>query len=113
MAQVLTIDEESFQSDVLASDLPVLVDFTAAWCGPCRVLEPVIERLAVEHAGRVRVGTVDVDHAPVLARRFGIRGVPTVIAFRAGREVGRHAGTCRAETLLALLSPAHEPARSW
>lgn len=108
MAHLLTIDEETFETDVLASELPVLLDFTAAWCPPCRALAPVIERIAAEHAGRVRVGIVDIDEAPALARRYGIRAAPTVIALRGGREVGRHTGTARAETLLALLDP--EPA---
>lgn len=100
---VIAIDDESFETDVLASELPVLVDFTATWCNPCRALAPVIEKIADDHAGVIRVGTVDIDAAPGVARRFAIRGAPTVIAFKGGREVGRHAGTAPARKLLELL----------
>lgn len=102
---VLVLDETTFDDQVLASELPVLVDFTATWCPPCRALAPIIDAFAREYAGSLRVAVVDIDHAPGLARRFAIRGAPTVIAFRDGREIGRHAGACRASTLLALVAP--------
>lgn len=92
MAKVAQFDTSNFQKDVLESDVPVLVDFGAAWCNPCRQLAPVIEKLAEEYAGRVRVGAVDVDTSAELAGRYGILSVPAVLFFREGQEVDRVIG---------------------
>jgi thioredoxin 1 len=84
-AQVFT--GENFESEVLKASIPVLVDFTATWCGPCQRLAPIIEELASSYAGRVKVGKVDIDANQDLAISYGIMSVPTVIAFHAGKPV--------------------------
>ena len=86
MASSLTaFTETNFQQEVVNSKTPVLVDFGATWCGPCRALAPIVEQLAVEYSGRIKVGTVDIDQAPGLASQFGIMSVPTLIFFKAGQ----------------------------
>jgi thioredoxin 1 len=95
-----------FEEKVLKSPVPVLVDFGAAWCGPCRVLEPVVEGIAREHGDKLRVVKVDADEAAAVATRYGVRGLPTVIAFAGGKELRRHVGATSARVLLELLSPA-------
>jgi thioredoxin 1 len=93
MAQA--VSSETFQQEVLEADQPVLVDFWAAWCAPCRALAPTIERLAEQYAGRVSVRKCDVDQYPDLAVRYGVQSIPTVIVFHKGREVARWVGTQR------------------
>lgn len=100
---VLEIDSARFDAEVTASPAPVLVDFATPWCQPCRVLEPVLEKIARDHGDRVKVVRVDADASPDLATRFGVRGFPTVIALVRGEERGRHVGVTNAATLLALL----------
>ncbi|HEY1693157.1 MAG TPA: thioredoxin [Polyangiaceae bacterium] len=100
---VLAVDDGSFDREVLAAEVPVLVDFGARWCGPCRALAPVVERLAAENAGRIKVVTVDTDDAPRTAERYGVRGVPTVLVFRGGRRTASHLGVTTKEKLLALV----------
>jgi thioredoxin 1 len=87
MGNALEFNEENFDSEVLKSDIPVLVDFTASWCGPCQVLAPVIEQLATEHAGSVKVGKVDADQSQQLLATYGIMSVPTVVLFKGGEPV--------------------------
>ncbi len=83
-ARTIHATGSTFDREVLRSEVPVLVDFYAGWCGPCSALAPVLERLAEEFAGRVKVVKVDVDDEPDLAERFGISGIPTLISFREG-----------------------------
>lgn len=97
------ITGQNFEAEVLGAAVPVLVDFTAAWCTPCRALEPILHKVAVEGAGRLKVATVDGGEHPELAARFGVRGFPTVIAFAGGREVARHLGLTTKEKLLRLV----------
>jgi thioredoxin 1 len=105
-ARIPTVDEASFPDEVLAADVPVLVEFGAAWCPPCRALEPVLAGLAAEGEGRWKVVAIDMDASPGLSAKYAVRGAPTVIVFTRGAEVGRHLGMTRRETLLALVDRA-------
>jgi thioredoxin 1 len=100
---VQRLDAQSFDSEVLAANVPVLVDFTAAWCSPCRALAPVLDRLAAESAGKLKILSVDAGENAGLCAEHGVRAFPTVIAFSGGAEVGRHVGFTSAAKLLALL----------
>ena len=86
-AHPLTLTEENFKREVLASELPVLVDFWAAWCGPCRALSPLVEELAEEYAGRAKVGKLNVDEHPGVAAKYGIRSIPTLLVFQNGEVI--------------------------
>jgi thioredoxin 2 len=86
------VSDEEFQVRVAQSPLPVLVDFWAPWCGPCRMVAPSLEALAKEMAGRVRIAKVNVDDNPVMAGRLGVRGIPTMVLFKNGQEVDRQVG---------------------
>lgn len=102
MANVLTFDEQNFDSEVLTSEGPVLVDFTATWCGPCRMLAPIVEKLATEMDGKLKVGKVDIDASPALAAKYGIRSVPTVMIFQGGEKKASHTGLAKREKLMEL-----------
>ncbi len=84
MAEII-ITEENFENEVLNSDKPVLVDFWAQWCGPCKMLGPIIEEIANDYEGKVKVGKVNVDEQPNLASKYGIASIPTVIVFKNGK----------------------------
>lgn len=99
---VQSVTEQTFAAKVLGASVPVLVDFTTTWCGPCRALSPILHKLAAEQAGRLSVVTVDGDDQAALAARFRVKAFPTVIAFSGGREVGRHVGLTTREKLLGL-----------
>lgn len=90
--KVMTVDSESFESDVLKSDLPVLVDFWAAWCGPCRMVAPVLDELAEELDGRVRIAKLNVDENQDIARQFQVSSIPTFILFKGGQAADRMLG---------------------
>ncbi len=81
----ITVTTQNFESEVLNSEIPVIVDFWATWCGPCRMLAPIIDELAAELEGSVKVGKVNVDDEQALAVKFGIMSIPTVILFKDGR----------------------------
>jgi thioredoxin 1 len=82
---LVVVTESNFAQEVASSATPVVVDFGATWCGPCRALAPVVEELAREYAGRVKIATVDIDQAPGVAQQFNIMSVPTLIFFKAGQ----------------------------
>ena len=81
----ITIKDDNFESEVIQSDIPVLVDFWAEWCGPCKVIGPTIDSLAADYKGRVKVAKLNVDDNPQLAGRFGVRSIPTLIVFKDGQ----------------------------
>lgn len=92
MAEITHVSHDTFTSEVLQSSLPVLVDFTAVWCGPCKMLEPVVKQLALEWEGKVRVFKLDVDENPQLAGDYQVMGVPTLMLFVKGQPVERVTG---------------------
>lgn len=88
----LILSDSTFDVDVLSSPLPVLVDFWAEWCGPCRMMEPTIDSIATDYAGKVKVGKLNVDDNGTTATRYGIRGIPTLLLFKEGRVVEQRVG---------------------
>ena len=92
MKNVIEVNEESFQGEVLEAEMPVLVDFGAVWCGPCKMLDPVVEELAGDWDGKVKVVHIDVDHSPNTAMQFQVMGVPTLMLFLSGQPVERMTG---------------------
>jgi thioredoxin 1 len=99
------VTEKDFEKEVLVSELPVLLEFGATWCGPCKVVEPELQALAQEYAGRAKVLTVDIDQSPFLARQLGIQSVPTFLVFHQGRPVSGKAGALKKAQLAELLEP--------
>ena len=92
MVDMLQVSEADFQSEVLDSTLPVLVDFSAVWCGPCKMLDPIVKQLAEEWDGKVKVVKLDVDNNPDLAMRYQVMGVPTLMLFVKGEPLERVTG---------------------
>lgn len=96
------LKDEEFDGVVVAGDVPVLVDFSASWCGPCKALAPVIDKFAEEFKGKVRTCKVDIDEAPESTKKYGIRSVPTCVVFRDGKVKGMIVGMTSREKLMAL-----------
>lgn len=101
MAEV-TVTGTNFEAEVVNSDIPVLVDFWAEWCGPCKMLGPVLAEIAEENEGKIKVCKVNVDDESELAKSFGIRSIPTVLAYKGGELVNKSVGFCDKADLLAL-----------
>lgn len=100
---VHVFNDLNFEQEVLKSDKPVLVDFTASWCGPCRALAPIIDQVAEELGAEAKVGKLDIDEAPITAGKFGVRGVPTVMVFKNGERAEQHVGLTTKNKLLDLV----------
>jgi len=105
MATMNHFSDATFKQEVLESDRPVLVDFTAEWCSPCHMLAPVVEKLNEEWNGRVKVGKLDIDANADTTLQYGILGVPTLILFKAGQPAERLTGFMPRERILAKLNP--------
>ncbi|MFZ5366114.1 MAG: thioredoxin [Patescibacteria group bacterium] len=100
---MIELTDKTFEIEVLKSNLPVLVDFWAQWCGPCLMAAPVIEELAKEYEGKIKVGKLNVDENPKIAEKYGILSIPTVVVFRNGEEVKRQVGFPGREGYLKLI----------
>jgi thioredoxin 1 len=100
---VLKITKENFESEVLKSDKPVLIDFWAQWCGPCRMLSPTVDEVASETPG-VKVGKVNIDEQPELAQAFGVMSIPTLVVVKEGKMVNRTVGVRPKAAILAMLN---------
>jgi thioredoxin 1 len=104
MGKPTVVTDQNFEQEVLKSETPVLVDFWATWCGPCRMVAPVLEEIATER-DNVRIAKLDVDANPITAGRFGVRAIPTMILFKDGKEAQRLVGYMPKERLLQQIQP--------
>ncbi|MBQ9060705.1 MAG: thioredoxin [Firmicutes bacterium] len=102
MAEI-TITKDNFEQEVLKSDIPVLVDFWATWCGPCQMVAPILSQIAEENEGKIKVGKINVDEQPELAQQFGIMSIPTMMVFKGGEKVNQMVGAVPKEEILKLL----------
>ena len=100
---VLEFTDGNFDSEVLHSTVPVLVDFTATWCGPCKALAPIVEKVADDFEGKVKVGKLDIDANTEMTKKYGVRSVPTVLVFKGGEKIGQYVGLTSREKLVQLL----------
>jgi thioredoxin 1 len=105
MAEMLTVSEETFKIEVIESSQPVLVDFSAIWCQPCKMLDPIVKQLAGEWEGKVKVVKIDADENPNLVMQFGVMGIPTLLFFKGGEIKERITGFMSKEKLVARFSP--------
>ena len=97
------VSDNSFEHDVLQADQPVLVDFWAAWCAPCRMLAPTVEAVAEKYAGNAKVVKLNVDENPSISQRYGIKGIPTLILFKGGKEEERVVGATSKEAIARMI----------
>jgi thioredoxin 1 len=112
MRNTIELTGDNFQAQVLDSDMPVLVDFGADWCPPCRMLEPIVDQLAAEYASQMRVGSFDVDAFPEIQQRYGIMGLPTLILFQKGEPVRFMVGYQPRQRIESQIKPFLDPVTS-
>ena len=105
MSKPEPVTDETFEAEVVQAELPVLTDFWASWCGPCRMIAPMLEEVAEEYAGQFKVAKLDVDSNPRTATQFGVMSIPTLILFKNGQAVERLVGAMPKRTLLAKITP--------
>jgi len=103
MSTVLHVNDQNFEGEVLNSEVPVLVDFHAVWCGPCKAMNPIVEKIAADYAGKAKVVKIDIDEAPGVASNHGIMAVPTLMVFSGGKEVTKLTGARQAAELRKVL----------
>ena len=104
MSSATAVSDASFEQDVLKSDVPVLVDFWAPWCGPCRMVAPIVDEIAKEFDGKIKVFKLNTDENPNVASQFGIRSIPTLMVFKDGRKVDTVVGAVPKTTLSSTIS---------
>lgn len=97
------INDENFESEVVNSDIPVLVDFFATWCGPCQMLAPTIEELADEYEGKIKIVKVDIDEAPETAQKMGVQSIPTIVLFKDGEAKDKKIGVASKDDLIEMI----------
>lgn len=102
---VSATSDQSFEQDVLNSDVPVLVDFWAEWCGPCRMIAPILDQVAGELDGKLKVVKLNVDENPETMKKFSVRGIPTLILFKDGKAADTQVGAVHKEQLLSFVNP--------
>jgi thioredoxin 1 len=105
MSEAHNFTDASFQQDVLESDLPVLVDFWAPWCGPCKLISPIVEEIGEEYKEKMKVGKINVDDNPQVATQLGIRGIPTLILFKGGQAVEMIIGAVPKAQIIEKITP--------
>ena len=101
--QIVHVSDSSFEQDVLKSNVPVLLDFWAEWCGPCKMIAPILDQIAEEYAGKVLVAKMNVDENPKTPLKFSVRGIPTLILFKNGQLQGQKIGAVRKADVAAFL----------
>ena len=105
MAEYVTLNDNNFKEEVLDSETPVLIDFWAEWCAPCRLIAPIIEEIANEYQGNLKVGKLDVDNNPQTSMNYGIRSIPTLLIFKEGKPVETIIGAVPKKDILDKLTP--------